>query len=229
MRGLSRCRRREESRALPKRLREAGEKHDQAKIRLMRFEGLVIATALWISACGSSGSTGPTAPSSGTGNGTTSGSGSGSGSGTESCGMGSLAVWKEDGTTHCATSGEAIIGSSSAENLLDGGRVLYTSLEVVLIQSNSAESFGFIVTSDGALDGTYNCMPSPSSVGQLTYDEPGVFSTTVASCEITVTLTPMGDGGMTVSGTFSAVLNVTGGGTKTLSDGTFTISAVKDS
>ena len=82
--------------------------------------------------------------------------------------------------------------------------------------------------SDGSLDGTYTCVPSPSSVGQLTYDEPGVFSTTVASCNITVTLTPMGDAGMTVSGTFSAVLNVTGGGTKTLSDGTFTMSVVED-
>jgi|HubBroStandDraft_6_1064221.scaffolds.fasta_scaffold64339_4 hypothetical protein len=195
----------------------------------MRFEGLVIATALWIGACGSSGAGGPTTPSSGTGNGAISGSGSTSGSSTESCGMGSLAVWKEDGTTHCATSGEAIIGSSTAENVLDGGRLLYTSLEVVLLQSSSTESFGFIVTSDGALDGTYSCMPSPSSVGELTYDEPGVFSTTVASCDITVTLTPTGDGGMTVSGTFSAVLNVTGGGTKTLSDGTFTMSVVESS
>jgi hypothetical protein len=194
----------------------------------MRFEGLVIATALWIGACGSSGSTGPTPSSSGAGNGATSGSGSGSGSSTESCGTGSLAAWKEDGTTRCATSGEAIVSSSSAENFLDGGRLLYTSLEVVLLQSNSAESFGFIVTSDSSLDGTYTCVPSPNSVGQLTYDEPGVFSTTVASCDITVTLTPVGDGGMTVSGTFAAVLNVTGGGTKTLSDGTFSMSVVED-
>jgi hypothetical protein len=141
--------------------------------------------------------------------------------------MGSLAVWKEDGTTHCATSGEAIVGSSSAENLLDGGRLLYTSLEVVLLQSNSTETVGFIVTSDATLDGTYSCMPSSSSVGELTYDDPGVFSTTVATCDITVTLTPAGDGGMTVSGTFSAVLNVTGGGTKTLSDGTFSMSVVE--
>jgi hypothetical protein len=197
----------------------------------MRFEGLIIATALWIVACGSSGSNGSTGPntsSSGTVKGATSGSGSDSGSSTESCGMGSLAVWKEDGATRCATSGEAILGSSTAENFLDGGRLLYTSLEVVLIQNNSTESFGFIVTSDGSLDGTYNCMPSSSS-GQLTYDEPGVFSTTVASCDITVTLTPTGDGGMSASGTFSAVLNVTGGGTKTLSDGTFSMSVVEES
>jgi hypothetical protein len=39
-----------------RRLREAAEKHDQAKIHVMRFEGLVMATALWIGACGSSGS-----------------------------------------------------------------------------------------------------------------------------------------------------------------------------
>jgi len=191
----------------------------------MRLERLVVATTLWIGACGSSGST---ASSSGTVQGATSGSGSNSGSSTASCGTGSLAVWKEDGTTHCAASGEAIVGSSTAENVLDGGRLLYTSLEVVLLQNSSMESFGFIVTSDGSLDGTYTCVPSPSSVGQLTYDEPGVFSTTVASCNITVTLTPMGDAGMTVSGTFSAVLNVTGGGTKTLSDGTFTMSVVED-
>jgi hypothetical protein len=193
----------------------------------MRFEWVIIATALWIGACGSSGST---AASSGGVKGATSGSGSGSGtSSTESCGTGSLAVWKEDGTTHCASSGEAILGTSTAENVLDGGESLYTTLEVVLLQSNSMESAGFIVTSDGALAGTYSCTPSPSGAAELTYDEPGVFSTTVASCDISVTLTPSGDGGMTASGTFSAVLNVTGGGTKTISDGTFSMSVVTDS
>jgi hypothetical protein len=54
----------------------------------------------------------------------------------------------------------------------------------------------------------------------------GGFSTTPASCTVAVTLTPDDggvDGGSVATGTFSAMLNVTDGGTKVLSQGTFSL------
>jgi hypothetical protein len=190
----------------------------------MRFQGSLWAVALLLIGCGSSGSTGKAGIPSGTGvgphEGGTAGS-SGSGTGTGSCAT-SPVVWKDDGTTRCASTAEAILSTNTPTNPFDGGPSPETSLEVVTIQTAAAFTFSLIVTSAGALGGTYDCTASPAGLVEISYDDVGVFSTTVVSCSVTVTLTPA-DGGTIAVGTFSAVLSVTDGGTKTLSDGTFDI------
>ena len=140
---------------------------------------------------------------------------------------GSPVVWKDDGTTHCASTAEAILGTSTTDNPFDGGPILETSLEVVTVQDETSNTFGFIVTSAGALGGSYDCTPSGGSVVEITYEEVGAYSATVVSCTLTVTLTPT-DGGMVAVGTFSALLSIPDGGTKTLSDGTFDIPVTVD-
>ena len=74
----------------------------------------------------------------------------------------------------------------------------------------------------------YGCSVGSPNLVEISYDEVGAggFSTTPASCTVTVTLTPDDggvDGGSVATGTFSATLNVTDGGTKVLSQGTFTV------
>jgi hypothetical protein len=142
-----------------------------------------------------------------------------------SCGD-SPAVWQEDGTTLCATSGEAILSTNTTLNPFDGGPVVETSLEVLLLKPTTSYDVSFIVTSSEGLGGSYACTPSPTSVAEFNYDEVGVFSTTTTSCSISVMLAPLDggapDGGLMATGTFSAVLAVTDGGTKKISAGTFT-------
>jgi hypothetical protein len=137
----------------------------------------------------------------------------------------SPAVWKEDGTTRCGTSGDAILSTTTVTTPYDGGPIIETSLEVAILQPTTAYDFSFVVTSSTGVGGTYECAGSPTSVAQFTYDEVGVFSTSTTSCSLSVTLTPIDggapDGGMVATGTFSAVLAVIDGGTKTISDGTF--------
>jgi hypothetical protein len=184
----------------------------------MKFEGSHLGAALLLIGCQSSSTTGPAAASVGGHEGGTSGS---SGAGTGSC-AGSPVVWKDDGTTHCASTAEAILATTTARNPFDGGPTVETSLEVVTTQLSTSYTFGFIITTSAALGGTYDCTASPASVVEITYDDVGVYSTTVVSCTLTVSLTPT-DGGTLAVGTFSAVLSVSDGGTKTLSDGTFNI------
>jgi hypothetical protein len=74
----------------------------------------------------------------------------------------------------------------------------------------------------------YSCSVGSPNFVEISYDEvgDGGFSTTAASCTVTVTLTPDDggvDGGSVATGTFSAMLNVTDGGTKVLSQGTFSL------
>lgn len=180
-------------------------------------------TAWTFVGCGSSSPSESTGASgaSGSGAGSTGDQGGSSGQ-TQSCGA-SAVSWKEDGVEHCAQTAEAIEGSTTAEDFLDGGRETYTTLEVVIEQTNTTYIFSFSVTSSSSLDETYGCTASPTGGAELVYDEVGGFSTTVASCNIVVSVAPVADGGMVASGTFSAVLNVTDGGTKTLTDGAFSL------
>jgi hypothetical protein len=185
----------------------------------MRFFSSVLGAGLFLIGCSSGNAPQPTNTGGATDDGgkTTVGS-TGSDAGT--CGD-APASWKEDGVLRCATSGEAILSTSTARDPYDGGPVVETSLEVAILQGTTPYIFSFIVTTSDALGGTYTCVAGPTSNVQLDYDEVGVFSSTTSSCTVTVTLTPT-DGGMTATGTFSAQLAVTDGGVKTLSDGTFT-------
>jgi hypothetical protein len=175
--------------------------------------------------CGSSSPSGSGAASGtpGSSTGSTGGAQSGSSGQAQSCGASAVA-WKEDGVQHCSQTAEAIEGTTTAEDVLDGGRETITTLEVAIVQPNTAYIFSFSVSSVVSLDGAYDC--SATSGAELVYDEVGGFTTTPASCNIVVSETPLGDGGMTVSGTFSATLAVTDGGTKMLTDGTFSLPVV---
>jgi hypothetical protein len=185
----------------------------------MRWRDGVFVAGCLLTGCSSSSSVPPADAGA-----TDAGSGVGTMKGTSSAEAGSCAgspaVWKDDGDTRCATGGEAIL---STNHILgpDGGAVTETTLEVVLLEAGSSNTFSLSVTSSEGIDGTYGCAPLPTSVVEIVYDEVGVYSTTVASCSVMVTLTPV-DGGMVATGTFSALLTVSDGGMKTLSDGTFT-------
>jgi hypothetical protein len=197
----------------------------------MKFRGERLGAALLLIGCSSS-SAGPATPSgtqeggtigsSGAGTTGSSGSSGSSGTGTTSC-AGSPVVWKDDGVTHCASTSEAILSTNTTLNPLDGGPLVETSLELVTTQGATAYTFGFIVTSSGSLGGSYDCTPSPTSSVEITDDDIGVYSTTVVSCDLTVTLTPTDAGATIAAGTFSALLKVSDGGTKMLTDGTFNL------
>jgi hypothetical protein len=172
-----------------------------------------------LTGCNSSTSPGPTTPSNDAAPPFNGGSDAGTGS-SGSCAT-SPVVWTDDGAVHCATSAEALLSSSTAQNPYDGGPVLETTLEVVVVQGSSPDIFSFVLTSAGAVSGTYGCAPDPQRAAEISYDVAGVYSTTPAGCAITVSVAPSDAGGMAATGTFSAMLTVSDGGMKTLSDGTF--------
>jgi hypothetical protein len=136
-------------------------------------------------------------------------------------------TWLDDGVMHCASLATGTLGYNTIHGV-DGGDVTEVNLEMVILQSNTSYIFGLSVGGPAPLGGDYSCsvsLGSPNLV-EISYDEVGSFSTTAASCTVTVTLTPDDggvDGGNVATGTFSAMLNVTDGGTKVLSQGTFSL------
>ena len=194
---------------------------------MKRFEWIL--AALPLVGCSSTSSPAPgNLPDTGVGS-SSGATGGSSGAGAASC-TGSPVVWEDDGTTHCASSGEAIFGSDTILNPLDGGPETMLTLELVATQDNTSYGFTFIVdTSAPTINGTYSCTPVGASVAELTYNEIGVFSTSVVSFSITVTVTPTDGGHAVATGTFSAQLAVTDGGTKTLSNGTFDLPVTYES
>jgi hypothetical protein len=141
--------------------------------------------------------------------------------------VGSPVTWRDDGVMHCASQASGTLGYTTFHGA-DGGNMTQADLEIAVLQSNTSYIFGLIVGGPAPLGGDYTCSTGSGSpdLVELSYDEVGGFSTTPASCTVTVTLTPDDggvDGGSVVTGTFSATLNVTDGGTKVLSDGTFSI------
>jgi hypothetical protein len=171
-----------------------------------------------VAGCSSSTSPGPTIPANDDAAPFNEGSESGT-SASGSCAT-SPVVWTDDGTVHCATSAEAILSSTTAQNPYDGGTAIETTLEVVVVQGSSPDIFSFDLASAGAISGSYGCAPS-TQVAEISYDVAGVYSTTPAGCAITVSVAPSDAGGMVATGTFSAMLTVSDGGMKTLSGGTF--------
>ena len=137
-------------------------------------------------------------------------------------------AWLDDGVVHCASSATGTLGQATYRGV-DGGNVTQEDLEIVILQSNPSSIFSLIVGGPAPLGGDdYSCSLESSSLVQISYHElgDGGFSTTPASCTVSVTLRPDDggvDGGSVATGTFSAVLNVSGGGTKALSQGAFTV------
>jgi hypothetical protein len=141
---------------------------------------------------------------------------------------GSPVSWLDDGVMHCASLASGTLAYNTYRGI-DGGDVTQANLEIVILQSNTSYIFGLIVGGPAPLGGDdYTCSIGSPNNAEISYDEVGSggFSTTPASCIVTVMLTPDDggvDGGSVATGTFSAMLKVTDGGTKVLSQGTFSL------
>lgn len=180
-------------------------------------------------ACSSSSSGSPSTAS-GAQDGAASGNGgsdANAGGATAGSCAGSPVTWLDDGVMHCASLASGTLGYTTYHGV-DGGNVTQANLEIVILQSNTSYIFSLIVGGPAPLGGDYSCSVGSPNIVEISYDEVGGggFSTTPASCTVTVTLTPDDggvDGGSVATGTFSAMLNVTDGGTKVLSQGTFSL------
>jgi hypothetical protein len=179
--------------------------------------------------CSSSPSKSPSPTTGAQDAGGNSGAGSTSSSGGATAGScaGSPVTWLDDGATHCASTASGSIGLNTFHGV-DGGDMTQANLEMVILQSNSSYIFGLIVGGPAPLGGAYSCTVGDPNLVEISYDEVGTggFTTTAASCAVMVTLTPEdggADGGSIATGTFSATLNVTDGGTRVLSEGTFSL------
>jgi hypothetical protein len=170
---------------------------------------LLAAAALSIAGCSSSsGSTGtPAAASTG---GATTEAGIPAEAGAGSC-TGSPASWLDDGTLECASNLEAIRNTSNGTD----------SLELVATQLNITTGLSIVIATNTTLGGTYDCAVGGPAIIEITYRDPAVNSTTVASCSVTLDLTTPDASVVYASGTFSAVLTTPDGGTKNLTDGKF--------
>ncbi len=195
----------------------------------LRAAALLSLAALSL-ACSSSSSGSPSTAS-GAQDGAASGNGgsdtNAGGATARSC-AGSPVTWLDDGVMHCASLASGTLGYSTYHGV-DGGNVTQANLEIVILQSNTSYIFGLIVGGPAPLGGDdYSCSLGSPNIVEISYDEvgDGGFSTTPASCTVAVTLAPDDggvDGGSVATGTFSAMLNVTDGGTKMLSQGTFSV------
>lgn len=179
-------------------------------------------------ACSSSSSGSPSTPSGAQDAGASADGGPDANTGGVTAGAcaGSPVTWRDDGVMHCASQASGTLGYNTFHGA-DGGYMTQADLEIVVLQSNTSYIFGLIIGGPAPLGGDdYSCSIGSPNIVELSYDEVGGFSTTPASCTVSVTLTPDDggvDGGSVATGTFSATLNVTDGGTKVLSDGTFSI------
>jgi hypothetical protein len=126
---------------------------------------------------------------------------------------------------HCASLASGTLGYNTFHGV-DGGTMTQADLEIVILQSSSSYIFSLIVGGPAPLGGDYSCAVGSPNLVEISYDEVGVFSTTSAGCAVTVMLTADDggvDGASVATGTFSATLNVTDGGTKVLSQGVFSV------
>ena len=194
----------------------------------LRAAALLSLAALSL-ACSSS-SSGPPSTASGAQDGAAAGNGgsdANAGGATAGSCAASPVTWLDDGVMRCASLATGTLGYDTFHGV-DGGNVTQANLEIVILQSNTSYIFGLILGGPAPLGGDYSCSVGSPNTVELSYDEVGVggFSTSPASCTVTVTLTPDDggvDGGSVATGTFSAMLNVTDGGTKVLSQGTFSL------
>lgn len=181
-------------------------------------------------ACSSSSSASPSTASSAQDGAVSRNSGSDANAGSTTAGScaGSPVTWLDDGVMHCASLATGSVGYTTYQGV-DGGNVTQATLEIVILQSNASYIFSLVVAGPAPLGGDdYSCSLGSTNIVEISYDEvgDGGFSTTPASCTVTVTLTPEDggvDGGSVATGTFSATLNVTDGGTRVLSQGTFSL------
>jgi hypothetical protein len=123
-------------------------------------------------------------------------------------------TWKDDGTQETAIVAQAqrtMQGTSDFLNLLGTN----TSVGMTIVVSATGRSLGAE---------TFDCNQTAADQGvNLTYsDADGGSLLTTQSCTVAVTQ-PGVLNGASATGTFSAVFNLPGGGTKSITDGSFNI------
>jgi hypothetical protein len=120
--------------------------------------------------------------------------------------------WQDDGKMECAQIVSATYEAGTASTIFS------------IVGSNSAGlgvSFGVASTAGGvAIGGSYSCGVSGNVDGTFNYQQ-GSTPTFAATCSLTINSAD-GAGGTPATGTFSATLNLSGGGTKSISNGVFT-------
>jgi hypothetical protein len=120
--------------------------------------------------------------------------------------------WLDDGQQQCATIVSATYDTGSASSIF----------EIVGSEaSGPGVAFGVETTVGGlTIAGSYSCGVTGDFIATLNYQE-GSTPAFAASCSITVNSAD-GAGGVPATGTFSATLTLSAGGTKTISNGVFT-------
>jgi hypothetical protein len=120
--------------------------------------------------------------------------------------------WQDDGQTKCAQIVSATYEAGSASTIFS---------IVGSTSSGLGVSFGVASTTGGvAIGGSYSCGVSGNVNGTFNYQQ-GSTPTFASTCSFTINSAD-GAGGTPASGTFSATLNLSGGGTKSISNGAFT-------
>ena len=119
--------------------------------------------------------------------------------------------WQDNGTPECAVA-------------ITAGRMTNPSQDFLEIVGGSGSGLGValtVVAYASALGGTYNCKTDAGYASlYVDFVYTGVAGLTLVDCTITITNagTP---GSANAAGTFSAVLTATGGGTTTITNGSF--------
>jgi hypothetical protein len=125
---------------------------------------------------------------------------------------GASMAWQDDGKTECAQIVSATYEAGTASTIF------------TIVGSTSSGlglSFGVSSTTGGvAIGGSYICGVSGNVNGTFEYQQ-GSTATFATTCSFTINSAD-GAGGTPATGTFSATLNPSSGGTKSISNGTFT-------
>jgi hypothetical protein len=124
--------------------------------------------------------------------------------------------WQDDGAPQCATIVSATYDAGSASTIFS---------VIGSAASGVGVGFGVATTAGGlTIDGTYACGAAGSFIGSFNYQK-GSTPGFAASCSLTVHSAD-GAGGVPATGIFSATVTQSGGGTKTISNGVFTVPVV---
>ncbi|HVV52762.1 MAG TPA: hypothetical protein VHO06_24085 [Polyangia bacterium] len=126
-------------------------------------------------------------------------------------GGGGTMSWVDDGTQACATSAVATFEDTSLSTLFN------------LVAATTTVGIDFSVSTvlgPAAIGGSYSCVPLDSLSVTFDYTQAKT-STAATSCGFMLNM--QGTAGVHATGTFSATLTLTGGATKSITDGAFDV------
>jgi hypothetical protein len=123
---------------------------------------------------------------------------------------GASMTWLDDGASECAQEVSAVLDSTATLDLLN-----------IVGSQASGVGIAFGISTNGvAIGGTYTCGDLTNRTVAVSFNyQQGSTPNLVSTC--TIDVTSAGGPGVKASGTFSAVVTLTGGGTKTVTNGAF--------